>query len=132
MALVADAFPNARKLSKADKTSIKRHAIEKGLIPDVPVKTVKGSGKKTYRYVDFEAAGLVKEKMRLPENLWGATDKVQFKWLDEQIGGRPKGYTWHHSEKDGQMELVPTGIHRIYHHNGGRTINHWAYRKGGR
>lgn len=31
-----------------------------------------------------------------------------------------------------KMELVPTGIHNVYNHNGGRTKNHWAYRKGGR
>lgn len=37
-----------------------------------------------------------------------------------------------YSEISGQMELVPTGIHNIYNHNGGRTINHWAYREGGR
>lgn len=82
--------------------------------------------------MDFDAAGLIKEKMLLPKYLWSETDKVQFKWLDDQIGGRPKGYTWHHAEINGQMELVPTGVHRVYHHNGGRTVNHWAYRKGGR
>ena len=127
-----DAFPNAGKLSKGEKASIKKRAIEKGLIPDVPVEFVKASRKKTYRYVDFDAAGLVKEKVDLPEYLWLETDAVQFKWLDDKIGGRPEGYTWHHSEKDGQMELVPMGVHRVYHHNGGRTVNHWAYRKGGR
>ena len=127
-----DAFPNASKLSKGDKAIIKKRAIEKGLIPNVPIKVVKDSNKKTYRYVDFDAAGLIKEKMLLPKYLWSETDKVQFKWLDDQIGGRPKGYTWHHAEINGQMELVPTGVHRVYHHNGGRTVNHWAYRKGGR
>ncbi|WP_370650293.1 HNH endonuclease [uncultured Clostridium sp.] len=30
------------------------------------------------------------------------------------------------------MELVPSGIHNVYNHNGGRTKNHWAYQKGGR
>ena len=96
------------------------------------VRTVKDSRGKTYRYVNFEAAGLVREKVELPEYLWSKPDAVQFKWLDNRIGGRPKEYTWHHSEIDGQMELVPMGIHRVYKHNGGRTINHWSYREGGR
>ena len=127
-----DDFPDAEGLSKDDKTDIKNYAIEKGFIPDVPINTVTDAGGKTYKYADFEAVGLVKEKVTLPEYLWSETDSVQFKWLDRKIGGRPDGYTWHHSEKDGQMELVPTGIHNVYYHNGGRTINHWAYREGGR
>lgn len=79
-----------------------------------------------------DSAGLVKQKVELPKNLWSESDTIQFKWLDEQIGGRPLGYTWHHSEISEQMELVPRGIHNVYNHNGGRTIGHWAYREGGR
>ncbi len=127
-----DDFPDAGELSKADKADIRNLAIEKGLIPDVPVKVVTDASGKTYRYADFDAVGLVKEKVNLPEHLWSESDAVQFKWLDDKIGGRPEGYTWHHSEIDGQMELVPTGIHNVYNHNGGRTVNHWAYREGGR
>ena len=127
-----DDFPDAGNLSKADKADIKNLAIEKELIPNVPVKTVTDSNGNIYRYVDFNATGLVKEKVTLPEHLWSESDSVQFRWLDNKIGGRPAGYTWHHSETTGQMELVPTGIHNIYNHNGGRTVNHWAYREGGR
>lgn len=74
--------------------------------------------------------GLVKQKVDMPKNLWSESDAVQFKWLDEQIGGRLQGYTWHHLEISSQMELVPTGVHNIYNHNGGRTLGHWAYREG--
>ena len=127
-----DDFPDARALSNSDKIDIRNRGIKKGLIPDVAIKTIKDENGRKYRYADFGAAGLVRERMSLPKNLWTATDAVQFKWLDDKIGGRPAGYTWHHSEKSGQMELVPTGIHSVYNHNGGRTINHWAYREGGR
>lgn len=127
-----DDFPDASELSKADKINIRNTAIEKGLIPEVTVKTVKGADGRNFRYADFNAAGLVREKVSLPKNLWTETDAVQFKWLDDKIGGRPVGYTWHHTEVSGQMELVPTGVHNVYNHNGGRTINHWAYREGGR
>ena len=127
-----DEFPDAEMLSQDNRTDIKKYAIERGLIPNVLVNTVTGADGKIYRYADFDGAGLVKEKVHLPEYLWFESDAVQFEWLDDKIGGRPKGYTWHHSEVDGQMELVPTGVHRVYHHNGGRTINHWAYREGGR
>ena len=127
-----DGFPNGGRLSKHDKIDIRKYAIEKGLIPNVPVNVVTDASGKTYRYADFDAAGVVKERVELPEYLWSKSDAVHIKWLDNKIGGRPKGHTWHHSEKAGQMELVPTGIHNVYHHNGGRTVNHWAYRKGGR
>lgn len=127
-----DDFPNAENLSKTDKVAIKNYAIENGLVPDVPIQRTTDESGATYRYADFDAAGLVKERQTLPVQLYSESDVIQFKWLDDKIGGRPDGYTWHHSEINGQMELVPTGIHNIYHHNGGRTINHWAYREGGR
>ncbi|MDO5479946.1 MAG: HNH endonuclease [Clostridia bacterium] len=60
----------------------------------------------------------------------------KFAWLDAQIGGKVPGYTWHHTEKSGIMQLVPRGIHRITPHNGGRSPGMWAYigknRNGGR
>lgn len=42
----------------------------------------------------------------------------------EQInnGDRPTGYTWHHNEKVGRMQLVPTDIHSKTPHTGGRSI----------
>lgn len=43
-----DDFPDAAGLSKADKASIKKLAIEKGLIQDVPIKTITDSTGKTY------------------------------------------------------------------------------------
>lgn len=57
---------------------------------------------------------------------WKQSDKVQFDWLDGQIGGSRSGMTWHHTEIPGKMELVPYGIHNITSHNGGRTAGMWA------
>ena len=111
---------------------IKEQAIKLGLMGDIPITIIKTSDGKTLRYADFESAGLVRTKIELPKNLWDATDGKQFEWLDEAIGGRPKGTTWHHSEKDSIMELIEFGVHNVTNHNGGRTQNHWAYRPGGR
>jgi hypothetical protein len=79
------------------------------------------------KYPDFEGAGLVERVEQLPEELWNATDRKQFDWLDSRIeGGRPEGTTWHHSEIDGRMELVPFGIHNIINHKGGRSLGNWS------
>lgn len=56
---------------------------------------------------------------------------IQFAWLNEQIGGEVKGYTWHHSERAGIMQLIPFGIHNITTHNGGRSPGMWADINGG-
>ena len=117
---------------KTDKDAIKAYAIEIGLIPDVPINSVTGADGRVYRYADFDAVGLVKKKLHLPVQMYSKSDSVQFDWLDDEIGGRPRGYIWHHSEVDGQMELVPFGIHNVFFHHGGRAKNHWAYREGGR
>ena len=126
-----DSMPEGGMTTDVERVAIKELAIREGLIPDVPVKKVIVDGKK-YVYADFESAGLVKREVQLPEHLWQASDAEQFKWLDEHIGGRPEGTTWHHYEKDGKMQLVDFGIHNVTNHNGGRTSGHWAYRSEGR
>ncbi|OAB45511.1 HNH endonuclease [Paenibacillus glacialis] len=127
-----DDIPGAEKLTKNEKIAIKEYAVKQALIEDVPIKTIVTAEGKKCRIADFNAAGVVKETKQLPEELWKASDAEQFKWLDEAIGGRPSGTTWHHSEFDGKMELVPFGIHNITNHNGGRTKGLWSYRVNGR
>jgi hypothetical protein len=62
----------------------------------------------------------------LPEHLWSAPDRVQFRYLDKLIGGRPEGTIWHHHELPGWMELLPFGPHNITGHFGGRSPGEWA------
>ena len=118
-----DTIPGGEDLTKKQRSIIKQQAIDDGLIPDIKVTKVEGM---RYGFADFESAGVVKETQYLPENMWTVSDAEQFKWLDEQIGGTVEGYTWHHTETPGKMQLVPTGIHNITTHNGGRTAGMWA------
>ena len=112
-----------QNLSLKQKRLIKQWAVDNGYIADIKVTKVEGM---RYGFADFESAGIVKETKYLPEDMWKMTDAEQFKWLDEQIGGTVEGYTWHHTETPGKMELVPTGIHNVTTHNGGRTAGMWA------
>lgn len=116
-----DSIPFGENLTQKQKSLIKQEAIDKCLIPTVPIKEING-----YKFLDFESAGLVKEVIYLPEDKWKSSDSEQFEWLNAQIGGKVEGYTWHHSEIPGKMELVPFGIHNIYNHNGGRSSGMWA------
>ncbi len=118
-----DTIPGGDSLSSAQKRKIKEMAIEKGHIPEIKVSKVDGM---RYGFADFSSVGVVEETIQLPERFWKLSDKEQFKWLDEQIGGTRKGTTWHHTEVPGKMELVPFGIHNITPHNGGRTKGMWA------
>ncbi|MCC5803743.1 T7SS effector LXG polymorphic toxin [Rossellomorea vietnamensis] len=118
-----DIIPGGDSLSSAQKRKIKEMAIEKGHIPEIKVTKVAGM---RYGFADFARAGVVEETVQLPEVFWKLSDKEQFKWLDEQIGGTRKGMTWHHTEVPSRMELVPFGIHNITPHNGGRTKGMWA------
>lgn len=112
-----------QSLATEDSEKVKTLFPYAGLIPDIKVTKVEGM---RYGFADFESAGVVKETQYLPENMWKMSDAEQFKWLDEQIGGTVDGYTWHHTEIPGKMQLVPTGIHNITTHNGGRTAGMWA------
>lgn len=116
-------IPNGQNLSVKQKRLIKQRAVENKYIPDIKITKVEGM---RYGFADFETAGVVKETKYLPEEMWKMSDAEQFKWLDEQIGGTVDGYTWHHTEIPGKMQLVPTGIHNITTHNGGRTAGMWA------
>ncbi len=118
-----DTIPGGENLTKKQRSIIKQQAIDAGLITDIKVTKVEGM---RYGFADFESAGVVKETQYLPENMWKMSDAEQFKWLDEQIGGTVDGYTWHHTEIPGKMQLVPTGIHNITTHNGGRTAGMWV------
>lgn len=44
--------------------------------------------------------------------------------LEQIVNGEPyiKGYTWHHSENPGKMQLVETKIHAMSGHTGGNSI----------
>lgn len=83
---------------------------------------------------------------QLPKDKLLASDKVQFsecnaqlkdainnnsklrsKFSQDQIdmindGKKPRGYTWNHNEKTGQMDLVDTKKHDISKHTGGKAI----------
>ena len=118
-----DSMPGGENLTARQRKNIKQQAIDRGLLPKITITKVKGM---RYGFADFESAGVVKETKYLPEEMWKMTDNEQFKWLDEQIGGNVEGYTWHHTEIPGKMQLVPTGIHNITTHNGGRSAGMWA------
>lgn len=84
--------------------------------------------------------------IQIPENIQQASDRTQFaecnKQLQEKIandpefkskftedqladiedGYTPDGYTWHHNEEIGKMQLVDTDIHSQTRHTGGRYI----------
>lgn len=109
---------------------IRERVKELEKIPDVPRKP--GT-----RYPDFEKAALIIKIdgksviLQLPKDYWMKTDPKQFEWLDSQLPGgkRPSGTTWHHSEIDGRMELVPFGIHNSINHQEGRATGGWAHAK---
>ena len=82
----------------------------------------------------------------LPEDLYSASDYQQFKYCNEQLrqayengtldteqftdkqleqirnGDKPEGYTWHHHEEPGRMQLVDSEIHAETRHVGGRSL----------
>ena len=82
----------------------------------------------------------------MPEDLYEACDRDQFKHCNERLkeayengelddapfderqreqianGDKPQGYTWHHNEELGKMELIDTETHDKTGHTGGKVI----------
>ncbi|WP_246333761.1 HNH endonuclease [Thermoactinomyces mirandus] len=48
--------------------------------------------------------------------------QANINWIDK--GNTPVGYTWHHHQDEGKMQLVKTRVHGNIRHTGGRQI--WA------
>lgn len=64
--------------------------------------------------------GELQKAINKDPNLRKVFDKDQIKQINE--GYMPTGYTWHHNEKVGKMELVKTDIHLKTAHTGGKAI----------
>lgn len=84
--------------------------------------------------------------VNLPEDLYKESDRNQFDYCNQELKNRiannpelrekftteqleqindnetPDGYTWHHSEVTGRMELVDSDIHARTGHTGGKNI----------
>ena len=54
----------------------------------------------------------------------GKSIKQDFKYANKAIGvdKTPTGYTWHHTEKPGILQLIPTDLHKNVPHTGGKAI----------
>lgn len=84
---------------------------------------------------------------QIPVDLHEATDSAQFKECNKQLceyinaqpeeagkrfsaeqlddiknGRTPEGFTWHHSEQPGKIQLVDTEVHAKSAHTGGRVV----------
>lgn len=84
--------------------------------------------------------------VQLPEDLYQVSDKEQFEHCNQKLkeaydsgklddlpfnerqreqianGDKPQGYTWHHNEELGKMELIDTETHDKTGHTGGKVI----------
>ena len=121
--------------------------FENRVLPETDVKYVR----KTVDIKGTKIEGVFPEfksvyTTHLPDNILMSSDKVQFNHcckslqneiknnpgLSKQFSSRqldqikhgitPDGYTWHHNEQLGKMELVKSDIHDTAKHTGGRAI----------
>lgn len=135
--------PGSENLTGAQRKAVTEYARETEMVPTVSTREVDGK-----RYADFSPFTVF--ECILDREDWNKTDSEQFrscnemlknaikenpalaeKFTDEQLeqierGETPTGYTWHHSEIDGTMQLVLYGIHHTTNHHGGRSEGGWA------
>lgn len=95
-------------------------------------------------YPDFKEHRVF--EVKLPDDRLQAFDKIQFDCCNEKLkesydkgtintenfterqlqqiknGDKPEGFTWHHNEVKGRMELVKSDIHEATGHTGGKSI----------
>ena len=95
-----------------------------GVFPDFPASYETQLPETLHEASDYEQATRCNEQLsQALEN--GSLDTEQF--TDRQLeqirnGDKPEGYTWHHHEDLGRMQLVPSDIHEKTGHTGGRSL----------
>lgn len=91
--------------------------LSQSLNPRIPNETGKRHDGKS------EILGVAKENARAAD-IRAATKLLKDKTglSSAEIKDITKGYTWHHNENLGTMELVQTAAHKATHHDGGRAI----------
>lgn len=112
------------------KRRIRRFARKHRLIPYIPItRTTKYANFNSVAY-EIPGATHAGHMVQLPHEFWERGVGAQETFLNNTYfnGVQPEGYTWHHHQEDGLMQLVPSGVHRAYKHNGGRAPGHWAHR----
>ncbi|MGC9342799.1 MAG: HNH endonuclease, partial [Bacteroidales bacterium] len=62
----------------------------------------------------------LKNKVEADHAFAGKFTKEQLEQIKN--GETPDGYTWHHNETSGKMELVRTDVHQANRHTGGKAI----------
>ncbi|WP_206093783.1 HNH endonuclease [Paludifilum halophilum] len=68
-----------------------------------------------------------KESTRQLKEEFNKNPTLKSKFNEEQLAiekeeDRIPGFTWHHHQEEGKMQLVPTNIHSRTGHTGGRDI----------
>lgn len=116
----------APELSRRQVKYVRGYARDQGYVKTAPVNEAKHADFTGHIY---EHNGRVLDDVRLPENLWGVPKERQFRHLNKEIFGSsatPEGWTWHHHQESGRMQLVRYGIHSVTDHVGGESAGGWS------
>lgn len=96
----------------------------KAIFPEFPHKFECKMNECEYELSDREQINIcnkaLKEKIELEPEFAGAFSEEQVEQIKE--GYTPDGYTWHHNEDPGVMQLVDSEVHARTGHTGGRTL----------
>jgi hypothetical protein len=107
--------------------NIRKYARDMGYVKPAPVNEL---GDADFTGHIYAKDGTMLDEVRLPEELWKVPKERQFRYLNQEYfatNETPAGYTWHHTQTPGKMQLVESGIHSITDHIGGSETGGWAY-----
>lgn len=134
---IAERISNNKQLTNKELKAEIVAIFKNGIVH--PVTKVRYSEK---GYPIFKAA----TEVNLPKYLYFARDAKQFEYATKELaaqieknpalaekftprqieyiknGRTPEGYTWHHHEDSGKLQLVETSVHQQTAHKGGRSI----------
>ena len=113
-------FPiNAKKWAGRVYDFSSNKSLNKKAIEELKKKYPKGVPFTKEGFPDFSQYARVTVNVPL-----GKSIEQDFKYANKLIKEKttPKGYTWHHTEKPGVLQLIPTDLHEVVRHTGGKAI----------
>lgn len=104
----------------------KGNKVYKGKFPEfesffdikLPKKLYMASDEEQFKY----ALNVLKARIKRDASLRAKLGKEILEVIENAKNGRINGLTWHHSQKEGVLQLVDREIHRANSHTGGRYI----------
>ncbi|MCY3702816.1 MAG: HNH endonuclease [Rhodospirillales bacterium] len=122
--LCGKGHPETGVLFEMEKVRLPNGEVIEGVFPKFEYKFARTLPEELHEATDYRQISYTNDELR---NACESDLALREQFTEKQLkmvsdGNTPEGYTWHHSQQPGRMELVDTNTHLKTGHTGGKEI----------